>query len=131
VLGAGGAADAGGGAVLAEDLAQHLAPFAGGDARLGAAMEGSMTLRPSCAAARSSAERLLVRRFASRAARQALRLSTCWASTRRIDHHDRAFARGERRGFGLGEAVDADDDLLAALDGLEARVLLSTSLDFM
>ena len=34
---------------------------------------------------------------------------------------DRAFAGGERRGLGLGEAVDADHDLLAALDRLEPR----------
>ena len=44
---------------------------------------------------------------------------------------DRAVGRGERRGLALGEPVDADHDLLAALDRLEPRVLDSTSCDFM
>ena len=33
---------------------------------------------------------------------------------------DQVVARGERRGVGRGEHVDADDNLLAALDRLEA-----------
>ena len=33
--------------------------------------------------------------------------------------HDRILAGRQRRGLGIGESVDADDDLLAALDRLE------------
>ena len=52
---------------------------------------------------------------------------------RGVDGQDAAvLAGGERRGLGLGEAVDADDGLLAGLDGGEAGgVALSTRRLFM
>ena len=34
---------------------------------------------------------------------------------------DRALARGQRRGFAIGEAIDADDLELAALDRLDPQ----------
>ena len=85
---------------------------------LAASIEAGMMFAPLAAAARSavSASRT---RASSRAARQALRRAICSASASARGHEDRVLARGQRRGLGIGEGVDADDDLLAALDRLE------------
>jgi hypothetical protein len=79
-----------------------------------AAIDGSMMLRPSCAAARRSASAATA--LPSRASRQALSRAICSASTCRIDDHDRAVAGDSGEGSVSVKLVDADDDLLAALD---------------
>ena len=86
---------------------------------LAQAIDGSMTLRPSLAARSSSASAFLAA-LPSRAARQALRRSTCSASMPESTDNDRAFAGGQRRSFRLRPAVDADHDLLAGLDPAHA-----------
>ena len=76
-------------------------------------------LRSSCAAARSSFSAAATA-LSSRRARQALSRSICSASTCGDTVRIGVGGAGERRGFGLDEPVDADHDLLAALDRLDA-----------
>ena len=78
------------------------------------AIEAGMMLRSSCAAARELGQRRLdaPRRRARRA--RPCRRSICSASTSGSTVRMRALAGGQRRGRGLGVAVDADHVLLAA-----------------
>ena len=115
-----GAADAGRRAVFAERLAQRPAPFAGGDAGLGAGDRGRHDVA------------VLLRRGAELLERGGDRLGVAGRPPRletldllgldfRRHRQDRAFAGRQRRDFGRRELVDADHDLLAALDRLQPR----------
>ena len=117
-----GTADPGRRAVFAERLAQRPAPFAGGDAGLGAGDRGRHDVAwPAVAARLSSFERGLHTALSSRAARQALQPLDLVALGFRRHGQDGFDAAGQRRRLGFEELVDADHDLLAALDRLEPR----------
>ena len=78
-----------------------------------------MTLAPAAAAARRAASAAATA-AASRPARQAREAGDLLGLDGGVDDEDAAVAGGERRGLGLGEAVDADDHGLAGLDAGEA-----------
>ena len=109
-----GAADAGRRAIFAEDAAQRRAPFAGGDAGLGAGDRRLHDVAAFLGGALQIGSAALTA-LASRAARQASRRSIC-SSSIRVDGLDGACCRRQRRRLRLGPAVDADNDLLARLD---------------
>ena len=77
-------------------------------------------LSPLLAARRSSSSAAAYRLVV---ARRAPRVQPCdLLGLDLVRHgHDRVFAGGQRRRLGFDEAVDADDDLLVALDCLEPR----------
>src|SRR5690606_10104683 len=115
------ARDAGGRAVLAEDLAHGVGPLAGRDAR----MRRRDRRRHDVAAVLRRFDEVLERlanalRIAARTPGRELLLVL--ALDARIDAQDRARATVGEQGAlrRLREAIDADDDLLAALDGRKA-----------
>jgi hypothetical protein len=114
-----GLAHAGGSAELAEGSAQGVGPLAGGGARA----RGGQRRLHDVALARShlaqrgerGVDRRLVALGAPARDRRALLLLG-----RRVDREDAAVGPGQqRRGLGLGEAVDADDDQIARLDAAD------------
>ena len=118
-------ADAGGGAVLAERVAQRLGPLAGGHAGAGGGDRRRHDVLRVVGGRRARARPAPRRRPPGRARRASARAAArCLASTSGIDDQDPAVgAGGERRGLGRGEAVHADHDLLAGLDPLPALAL--------
>ena len=116
----GGLAHAGGRAELAERLAQRSGPLAGGGA---GARGGERRLHDVPLAGRHLAQgRRAPRRPPPGRARRASAptASRCWASTAGSTVRMPPSAPVEqRRGLGLGVAVDADDDLLAGLDAAD------------
>ena len=112
-------ADAGRRAIFAERSAQRGAPFAGGHAGFGAGDRGrhdvGAALRRAAQSIKRRGNRLPV----------AL-LSPCFEARHLIgfgfrrDGQHRAGGGSERRWLGFGETVDADHNLLAALDRLDA-----------
>ena len=115
-----GAADAGRRAVFAEGLAQRPAPFAGGDAGFGAGDGGRHDVGAAGGGAFQFGERVVDRRVVALRAPgfQPFDLAALGVFRHR---HDRLDAAGERRGLALEIFVDADDDLLAALDRFQPR----------
>ena len=107
-----GGADAGRRAVLAEHLAQTSGPLAGGAAGVGQRDRGRHDVRRSTRRPGAARRARASTASASRLDRQACTSAISSASTVRVDLQDRLLA-AERRRRGLGEAVDADDDLLA------------------
>ena len=123
-------ADAGRGAVLAEDRAHRGAPLAGGDAGLGGGDRGRHDVLARPAAASQRGEGRLDRGGVAAGApgRQA---GDLLGLDRGVDDHDAAVAGGQRRRLGLGEAVDADDGGRAGLDAGEPGGVGGDELPFM
>ena len=113
-------ADAGRRAVFAEGFAQGPAPFAGGDAGFGA---GDRRRHDVGAAGRGALEVSQRRRDRAGVARRAPGLQPLDLIDLGLlgDRHDRFDAAGQRRGLAFEIFVDADHDLVAALDRLEPR----------
>src|SRR6185295_14677755 len=112
------AADAGRRAVFAERVAQRRAPFAGGDAGLGGGDRGGHDVAPFRGGGAQVLQRGRNGLCVARGAPGLQALDLFGFDVMR-DGQDRAFAGRKRRDFGLDELVDADDDLLAALDQLQ------------
>ena len=114
------AADAGRRAIFAERLAQCLAPFAGGDAGF---RRCDRCGHDVAAFGRSGAQVLQRGRDGFRVALRAPCVKARDLLGLDLVRHgeDRAFAGRKRRSLGFDEAVDADDDLLAALDRFQPQ----------
>ena len=115
-----GTAHAGGGAILAIDLAQRGGPFAGGDAGMGA---GDGRLHDVAAVARGGFERGQAggRGLAVAGIAPGLEASDLRPLRLGIEGEEAAIrSGGQRRGRALGEAIHPDDLLLAGLDGGQA-----------
>src|SRR5262249_6488055 len=112
-------ADAGRSAILAEHLAQHAAPFAGGDACFGGSDRRLHDVTPFGGCRFEIDQRLTHGLVVAPLApglqrRHLLDLDRLW-------HGDDAVGTGsERRRLRLGVGVDPDQQLLALLDGFDA-----------
>ena len=101
-------------------LTQRPAPFAGGDAGFGAGDRGRHDVGGACGGALEIGQRRRDRLGVARCAPGFQPLDLVGFGLRR-DRHDRLDAAGQRRRLGFQVFVDADHDLVAALDRLQPR----------